>query len=816
MIKDIVVLRSKLINAAKSKMNKDTTPSILSLDEGVKWFERIINFKTGIEKLDGINSTLLHALDTLYVKGNSSRESLTVIATETEPFLEKVVYLVTGVDYTANTSMTLINMVDELNLSPVIKNRELPAKDYFTEQRILSFAGHPNFAEHIATTYIRRNDIIHNSPEYDPADVQIIARSLLIVMLFATLKHLGSISHIINENIEKLAQTSTVSLIDDKTKVFYSFISHGNPTREIKEQVVEAFILHTLLENNNVTISHLRDQCNDKFNTSYSDGSFKRLIFKLVSDDKIEPNEGDSFSLTDFERESLSDEVESFEYEERIFKQNIQEALNNYYLGEKVDEVYVELNNLVESNYKIDLSEILNKLVEVDSSASIVLLNFKEFIINLLKSRNQNSEENLQSLLLDLLSICQNNSFLYRKCASAIFSKVSKQNELQAYIRQRNREVYLDTNVLLYVVCRYYTIVRNTNIPEYEVINDLLDIENHDKRISLFTYKEYVLELAYQVRSALLLIPFEEVNFFSDGYLSNNVFYKFYKYLYEHGKLDEDEDSFEDFLQALGFYQDDLYRPFPLGILAEICDDILNDENITVKHFHYDDTRKLFDHFTLRAEGKRHHKTIANDVQMISYLSDKREHELEPYFITYDSLFFIMREYVLQEKSRNQFWHLYYPSRFVAHLNLLEFKVDSRNLTNSFISILTKESFVSETSELADVMSDFMDIRTENKRKLILRLKEFNKKYVYSNSKFQTNEERSEINSVGEFLKEVSYYYKGDKSKNNLLDVKRFMLKYENFNIMSEFIEDHLEYYSNEGHFDKNMFDQLDQLMHTT
>jgi hypothetical protein len=813
MIQDIILLRSKLINAVKSKINVDSNPSISNLEEGILWFERILNYNTGINGLDGINSTLMHSLDTLYVKNNSPKEALTSIASEIETFLEKVFFLVKGVDYTTDKSKTLINMIEELELSSIIKDRGMSATDYFNEERIIELTNTPEFSEHIARTYICRNELVHNSPGYDPADILIIARSFLIVMIFSVLKHLDKIKLEINTNIDKLSAISNLTLIDDKTKVFYNFISHGNPAREIKEQVVEAFVLHTLLEKGELSPANLRLQCNDSFGTNFTDNSFERVLYQFGKDDKVEKKQNGLFTLTESEKELLEREVAEFAFAENLFKQNIQEALSEYYLEEKTDLVYLELNKLIEANYKIDLNEIFNDVVSGSSSISIVLSNFKNFLQDILKSRGKDSESNLNDLALQLLSICQNNSFLYRKCASTVFSDLSKQNELQAYVRQQNRDVYLDTNVLLYVICRYYTNLSNSEIPEYNIVKDLLDIEDKDRRINLYTYEEYVLELSYQIRAAILLIPFEEVNFFSDGYSSSNVFFNFYNYLSSKGRLEDDDDTFEDFLNALGFYYDDLFDRDPLSTIAEICDDILKEEHIRVKSFHYKDTKQNFDHFSSLAQGRRSPITIANDVQMIYFLNDKKNHDLEPYFVTYDSLFFSMREYVLKGKSRNQFWHLYYPSRFVAHLNLLEFKIDSRNLTNGFMSILTKNNFVEETQELADVMSSFMDIRTENKRKLIEKLKEFNKKYVYKISETVNAEIRSDKNSVGELLKQISYHYRYGEKKKNLLDVKRFLLDEKNVKIVTELFEHELKIYSEKGSFSDDLFNKIDELM---
>ena len=142
----------------------------------------------------------------------------------------------------------------------------------------------------------------------------------------------------------------------------------------------------------------------------------------------------------------------------------------------------------------------------------------------------------------------------------------------------------------------------------------------------------------------------------------------------------------------------------PLDNLAEICEDILKEEGILVVSFNHYEASSLYDNFSSIVAGNRSSKTIANDAQMLKYLSDKRNHELEPYFVTYDSVFHKMRKSVLTTERRPQLWHLYYPSKLVAHLNMLNFKIDAKNFTNGFVSILTKSTFVEQTNNLADIM----------------------------------------------------------------------------------------------------------------
>ncbi|MDF1867302.1 MAG: hypothetical protein P1U70_20880, partial [Saprospiraceae bacterium] len=437
----------RIEEAVKNHMNHDSNPQILNLREGLIWMDRVLNFNCGVSNLDGINDTLLLAIEELYISGEKQRKALTTIATETETYLEKVVFLISGSDYTTNQSMTLINMVEELELSTTITNRIGAARDFFTEDRIKSSIGEPEFLEHICRTYKRRNDIIHNSPVYDIADIYVIARSLLITMLYATIRHIDKIKEVINSNLSELRENSGLTLIDDKTQVLFNFITHGKANRELKEQIIEAFILHGSLKNPGIDISNLVISCNDTFNTKFNDSSFSHRLKKLENEGKIIFN-GKCISLTELEEKSAKDEIEYFRFQEQLFKQNISEILKRFYAQNETDTIYFEFNRLIEENYRIDLSEIFNKLVE-SNSVSGSIQKFKKCIEQVLKNKDHYSEENVLDVVIELLSICYSNDFLHKKCSAVIYGDINNQNGLQNYLRQLRREVYLDTNVLL-------------------------------------------------------------------------------------------------------------------------------------------------------------------------------------------------------------------------------------------------------------------------------------------------------------------------------------------------------------------------------
>ena len=150
------------------------------------------------------------------------------------------------------------------------------------------------------------------------------------------------------------------------------------------------------------------------------------------------------------------------------------------------------------------------------------------------------------------MDICEHNDFLQKVIAGEIFSDITNLPKIQTYLRQSPKHVYLDTSVLLHILCHFIHSSDRTENSTYASARDILRYRDRGAiPILLSTTTNYVRECAYQLKLALQLIPFTELPFFGDLGESNNVFYKYYRELIKNGDLVEDDDSFRLFLSGI-------------------------------------------------------------------------------------------------------------------------------------------------------------------------------------------------------------------------------------------------------------------------
>jgi len=796
-------------------MNEQSDPSVGNLEDVVDWFERIMMYDCGSEGLDGINSTFLQSFDDVLVKESSDaerRKALIPIAIEVETFLEKVIYLTEGIDFSSNDSISLVDHIERLKLSQKLNNRQGKASDFLTENSIHEFRGEADFLAHIARTYVRRNEITHNSPVYDQPETFLTIQSILIVSLFAVFKNLEGIKNKINANLDSLQKSDSSGNL--KAEALYDFINHGETALEIKTQLVRSYIIHSLFkENSQKQIAELNTDCNSYFKADFSSNFIHRQIEKLHAKDKIDISPDKlSVKLESSEVDRISKLVEDFEIKETLLRNSINNYLKPYYLEGALEEVYSQVELLVEKNYSYDAEEMLDKVYD-ESKSNILAQDFLTFIKSKLKSRGKD-ESNAEQLFIDIVKCCSSNDILHRKAASKVYAEKVQSNNIQNYVRRKGRKIYLDTQVLLYIICAYYERIKNTSIIEYDTAVDLLSLVKKDAGLSLHTTEEYLSELAFQIKNALLLIPFEEVEFFSGDYSTSNVFYNFYAFLKTEDKLEDHIESFRDFLSELDFEYEDLGRNRHLKYLADICYEHLEEMDVQVIQNKNYDTGDLFKYTKKELRFERADILVGSDSNMVHFLSDRFVHSNDPYFVTWDTMFYKTRKYFLGKNKKSQFWHLYSPPRIVGHLNLVNFTIDAKSFTREFISIISSSKFRQDTANLVDQISEFLGVESNSNRRLLKGLRSLSLKYLDGKDAFENLPRKNNIVSpIGELLQHLTYHYNGNYTEFDLERVKSlFIDEYFSDQVLVIF-DKGLAYFKRRGQFSKELIRSLDKLI---
>src|SRR5699024_5795173 len=107
------------------------------------------------------------------------------------------------------------------------------------------------------------------------------------------------------------------------------------------------------------------------------------------------------------------------------------------------------------------------------------------------------------------------------------------------------------------------------------------------------------------------------------------------------------------------------------------------------------------------------HYVLKNDAIMVCHLSNSQYHINEPFFLTWDKSFTPFRKKYKDKFRRKDpiSWHLFTPSKFLNHMDLINFKINPSSMTNDFLSVIDGLGVHNMTRTIFDSMNRFLDIK---------------------------------------------------------------------------------------------------------
>lgn len=791
-------LKDKIkINVLDTFTSNNPRFSEQEVENGIDHFFNIILSETNIPPLKGLPKQLLPALQNLYIEKRNEAISLRAVADSLEPYLKKLSVIVNKQNQQQALENGLMGLFRVLELNDDLtkqKNNEYP---YFDPTNLKDFVGKEQYLEFLSKAYFVRNEV-HLAPQWGDIQIYTHLRDILVVYIYAALKYTSQINPLPKN---KVFSTANEVLDREENKILYDFISFGNTTTELKTQVVNAYILHSLLDTVEMSISELKSKCDMYFDNKLTERFFERKIGKLFEEGKIMYTNSakTTIRLSDAEKVRLDKVQQDFIENKDLFTLYFEETLTTYGIIHHADDLLEKLTEFFVSNFNIDVSEAYNSAVNINDTENILFHNFieylKEIVIN---------EDVAKSLFKDLLKLCEDSDFVVRVSASKALGKLTNPEYFQNYIRQQKREVYLDTQLILHALCTGYS--RNIKYENiyYKIVDELLNFVSEKQNISLKVSKLYLAEVAYQLKLALLLIPFED-HVKSD--LSTNVFYKFYYYLRENNLLEEGQDSFADFLSAWLFVnENDAYdSQSDKIIISNITDILTNNLNIDVIHLPYYEKEQAVT--VLEKVIKDNLSTskpihvINNDACMVMHLSNRDEHINEPFFLTWDKSFSDYRKAYKDKFHRTELilWHLFSPSKFLNHMSLLEFKIDPKSITNEYLSIIDSMGLRERTKTIHDNLNKFTDIKnisqTQRRKYVKLTNEVFNPTEFTDNIKTVDGDVTTIISKPFELIiDEINKYYHEGQAKFDMEQYRKMMLIEDYFIKVAETIKTEIKF----------------------
>lgn len=634
----------------------------------------------------------------------------------------------------------------------------------------------------------------HSPTEETKEDIIKFARQEYGIKLdFFDAKRIGAIAENPNYiNVRRTIKSILGDFLDDSKLSFnqyerikFDLLTHSGEVTEIKNNIIRGFILNNLFSEGEIEREKIFSEIETYFGKIELD-FFQRQINWLSTNKKIEIS-GNSLSLNNKERGRIQAINEGIEFQEQYFIFEIKSLLKEYRIDSDYNDVIKEIIKIYKAAYKRDLEEIKEN-ADQNGFETNAICNLRTYL-----SEKINDEEKCSKAIKDVIEICEYNDYLQRISAGEVFSNLTNIPRIENYIRRQPKPLFLDTSVLLYLLCTFIQDTKTHDNVFYNAVRDLYNYKSQGQiKLVLKTSVQYVREAAFQLLNAYRLIPFSKLDFFSDLGGTANIFYSYYIHLDKQDELEYGINSYEDFLEELGIEHDVNEDSF-LDYISEFIEEVLesNDiEIVDVGQYEYDynskkrfdEIKSLFEKHHLLKEDNRADITVKNDTLMFCELFNPEKYDIEPTILTWDTSFYEVRKNYHRKHRNLSFWHLFRPSRFLDHLSLIKFELNPKALSKDILSIIEDDFNIQDkVKSLNDVMVRIVNLENKSGVKLTKEVAHLRSRYVFQlQNQEKVSLAKEKVIPIDKVISNLSSYYRSKKGEYTFDNFKS-ILSNENF-----------------------------------
>lgn len=697
---DWSLIQKKLVAYCKSAFHQDNIViDDAQLEDAILLFRRFVLLRTDYALINGLGSELMTALQSSCVDAVGDFSGLRTLATTADSFFKRLL-VCTGKslyrDIEGKMLYELINLTGVYSPMPSLKTAN--SSDYM---------GSGNGLALVIQMYQTRN-LVHTTPDWDDSEVTgrvkyVVASYIYFVYIFRSLL----LEHLPQLNVEVNYQYHD----SEESQLMYDFVSYGKSTNKIKNQIIISYVSHWLYNNGGATIVLLKQRILSFSDGSLSDASADRIIKRLIESGKLVYTDigKTKVDLCDEEKERLKNIISDYQLNYNEFCKSIASVLESYHIEDRTDEWIGKLCAFFENNYGVDIDEYC----DFGDREKLSL----DYLFNEVSALGIIDTYDRECLIRESLAICRSNDIIIRISAGKALSRLTNPELFESQIRTREHMVYLDTQVLLYALCINDDYGDFDNV-RFRIAKALIEYARSSQFVTLCTTNEYINEVVYHLRAALLLIQFDEISLLRNTKLSNNVFYSHYFDLKKNDLLPEDIVSFADYLDlTFNLRIDDVFSGDFNQIARSQVELILTKElgirieSIIVADEKLNSSRRIFDEVSIDNKLQKKHGAVAdNDAKMGAYLFDWDISTPDPFFITWDNSFYFFRQAYFKRYVRRHYagmWKLFTPARFLNHVDLINFKVNASALTDDILSMIENDYTHADTQTFFDRINKY-------------------------------------------------------------------------------------------------------------
>lgn len=672
------------------------------LEEDIVVFYNFVSLSLPYPEIGNIRNEMMHGLQGACIDEIGNITHLKTVAGLLDSFMKKLICY-SGLDtyehVKSKMQMDLLKVFRYWGtIIPTIK-----------EHTIEKSKGSADAFYLLGMTVLTRNKV-HDSPIMD--DSEVTHRLKCVVSFYVYLVHKTK-SVLLNKNPELAKQELHYFENNQENALLYDYISYGNSSVQIKKRYVNTYAKHQLYRRSPLSEKDLLTKMQHFSANTLNESAAKRLVAEMENNNDIKPasRTPKSYALSDKERERIHDAEYNYNLSLNSFNNSMTDVISRYSLHINVEELTKLLMDYLAAQYNYDIEEAIGDSENVEKP------NYKNITAKLKDIGC--SADKCKELFKELLCISRDNDVIVRVSAGKAFRRISNPDLFNEYVRKADRKVWIDTQILLYLLCHNDDYAKYDH-PSYKTAMTLFRLPLSNGNLHFKVAHFYLSELTSHLRQALLLISIVDLPFARKRNMSNNVFYRHYRMLSEASGLPGGIDTFADYMEDnFKMTEDEAFLPDFENIAEGIIEAKLSDYNIEIEWVDQQSSKDIkasesvFKSIPQQGNGfiAKVGKTLTNDAWMGLCLF-RHEEEQKPIFITMDNQFEPYRlQYMAKYKRGSSFnWHLFSPTEFVNHIDFINFKVNADNLTDSLLSIIETSEMKDKTINVIDSISKFLDI----------------------------------------------------------------------------------------------------------
>ena len=696
-------IKEKLIRYCSSAFAENRivlTPE--ELEEDIDVFYNFVSLSLPYSEIGSIRSEMMRGLQAACIDEIGELTPLKTVACLLDPFMKKLISYV-GLDTFEHVKTKM-----QMDLLRVFGywGQIIPSIQEHTIERS---KGSADAFYLLGMTVLTRNKV-HNSPVMD--DSEVTQRLKCVVSFYVYLIHKNKVK-LLTKNPDLAKQELHFFENNEENALLYDYISYGNSSVQIKKRYVNTYAKHQLYRTSPLSEKDLLDKMQKFSANTLNESAAKRLVAEMetCNDIKATTLVPKSYSLSEKERERIHDAEDNYNLSLKSFNASMSDVTSRYNLCVKVEDITKLLMDFLAAQYNYDIEEAIGDVEDSEKP------NYKSFSAKL-KDLGCPTDK-CKDLYKELLCISRDNDVIVRVSAGKAFRKISNPEQFNEYVRRADRKVWLDTQILLYLLCHNDDYAKYDH-PSYKTAMTMFHLPQGNGNFHFKVAHFYLNEMTSHLRQALLLISIVDLPFARKRNMSNNVFYRHYRRLNDSSGLPDGVDSFADYMENnFQLTEDEAYASDFENIAEGIIESKLADYNIEIE---WEDqqtpkdmkaSEDVFKSLSQSGNGvvAKVGRTLSNDAWMGLCLFRHNEMQ-KPIFVTMDNQFEpYRRRYMEKYKRGSSFnWHLFSPAEFVNHIDFINFKVNADNLTDSLISIIETSEMKDKTINVIDSISKFLDI----------------------------------------------------------------------------------------------------------